>query len=59
MKKLDKNKIYQRIGQVVVYCTGYMAFLGFCYWGFLQRLNILKRKEMKENGFTRILQRTK
>ena len=38
MRKLDKNKIYQRIGEALVYCTGYIVFVGFCYWGFLQGL---------------------
>ena len=33
--KLDPNKVYKRIGQVVVYGIGYIAFVGFCYWGFL------------------------
>lgn len=34
--KLDKNKVYMRIGQAVVYVTGYMASVGVLYWGFLQ-----------------------
>jgi len=36
--RLDPNKVYQIIGQAVVYTAGYMAFVGFCYWGFLQGL---------------------
>lgn len=35
-RKLDKNKVYQRIGQAIVYGVGYISFVGFCYWGFLQ-----------------------
>ena len=34
--KLDKNKVYMRIGQAVVYVTGYIASIAFLYWGFLQ-----------------------
>ncbi|WP_300903373.1 hypothetical protein [uncultured Clostridium sp.] len=34
--KLDKNKVYQRIGQAVVWGTGYIAGVMFCCWGFLQ-----------------------
>jgi len=34
--KLDKNKVYMRIGQAVVYVTGYIASGIFLYWGFLQ-----------------------
>lgn len=31
-----KDKIYKLIGQTVVYTVGYIVFVGFCYWGFLQ-----------------------
>ena len=34
--KIDKNKIYMRIGQAIVYGTLYIASIGFFYWGFLQ-----------------------
>ena len=34
--KLDKNKVYMRIGQAVVYVTGCIACGIFLYWGFLQ-----------------------
>ena len=34
--KLDKNKIYMRIGQSVVYITGCITSGTFLYWGFLQ-----------------------
>lgn len=33
--KLDKNKIYMRIGQAVVYVTGYIASIGILYLMFL------------------------
>ena len=34
--KLDKNKVYIRIGQAVVYITVYIASIAFLYWGFIQ-----------------------
>ena len=34
--KIDKNKIYMRIGQAVVYGSLYIGSIGFCYWGFCQ-----------------------
>ena len=34
--KIDKNKVYMRIGQAVVYGAGYIASIAFLYWGFLQ-----------------------
>ena len=34
--KIDKNKVYMRIGQAVVYGAGYIASGVFLYWGFLQ-----------------------
>ena len=34
--KLDKNKVYMRIGQAVVYSSIYVGTLIFSYWGFLQ-----------------------
>jgi len=37
-RKIDLDKVYKFIGQAVVYGTGYIAFVGFCYWGFLQGL---------------------
>ena len=36
MKKLNKNKIYQFIGQAVVYSSLYIATVVFTVWGFLQ-----------------------
>ena len=36
--KIDTDKIYKRIGQAVVYVTGYIAGGVFLYWGFLQGL---------------------
>ena len=34
--KLDKNKVYMRIGQAVVYSSLYIATLVIRYWMFLQ-----------------------
>lgn len=34
--KLDKNKVYMRLGQTVVYSSLYIATLAFSYWMFLQ-----------------------
>lgn len=34
--KIDKNKVYQIIGQTVVYSSVYIAGVAFCCWGFLQ-----------------------
>lgn len=33
--KLDKNKVYQRIGQAVVWSAGYIAGVVFCCWMFI------------------------
>lgn len=33
--KLDKNKVYMRIGQAVAYVAGYIASVGFVYLMFL------------------------
>ena len=35
-RKLDKNKIYMRIGQAVVYSSLYVAAVGMTVFGFLQ-----------------------
>ena len=34
--RLDKNKVYQFIGQAVVYSSLYIATVAFSVWGFLQ-----------------------
>ena len=34
--KLDKNKVYMRIGQAVVYSSLYIATVAFMVLGFLQ-----------------------
>lgn len=34
-RKIDKNKIYMRIGQAVVYGSLYIGSIRFCYWMFL------------------------
>ncbi len=36
MKRTNKNKVYQFIGQAVVYSSLYIATLVFSYWAFLQ-----------------------
>lgn len=36
MKKINKNKVYQFIGQAVVYSSLYIATVAFSVWGFLQ-----------------------
>lgn len=35
-RKIDKNKVYQFIGQAVVYSSLYIGTLVFSYWAFLQ-----------------------
>lgn len=39
--KIDKNKVYQFIGQAVVYSSLYIGSITFFYWAFLQRINLL------------------
>ena len=34
--RLDKNKVYQFIGQAVVYSSLYIAAVGFTVWAFCQ-----------------------
>lgn len=34
--KIDKNKVYMRLEQAVVYSSLYIAILVFSYWAFLQ-----------------------
>ena len=36
MKKTNKNKVYQFIGQAVVYSSLYIGSILFTVWGFLQ-----------------------
>ena len=43
--RLDKNKVYQRIGQAVVYTSGWALAVAFFYWAFLQRINLLGGKK--------------
>lgn len=38
MKRSKINKIYQFIGQAVVYSTLYVGAVAFMVWGFLQGL---------------------
>ena len=37
-RKIDRNKVYQFIGQAVVYSSLYIAGVVFSYWAFLQGL---------------------
>ena len=46
--KIDKNKVYQFIGQAVVYSSLYIGSIAFFYWAFLQRINLLILKERVE-----------
>ena len=34
--RIDKNKVYAKIGQAVVYSSLYIATVAFSVWGFLQ-----------------------
>lgn len=34
--RIDKNKVYMRIEQAVVYSSLYIATVAFSVWGFLQ-----------------------
>lgn len=43
--RLDKNKVYQFIGQAVVYSSLYIGSIAFFCWAFLQRINLLILKE--------------
>ena len=43
--KLDKNKVYMRLGQAVVYSSLYIGSIVSGYWAFLQRINLLGGKE--------------
>lgn len=36
MKKINKNKLYQFIGQAVVYSSLYIGSIAFMIWGFCQ-----------------------
>lgn len=36
--KVDKNKVYMRLGQAVVYSSLYIGSIAFGYWMFLQGL---------------------
>ena len=45
MKKIDKNKVYAFIGQAVVYSSLYVGSIAFSCWAFLQRNDLLERKE--------------
>ena len=44
-RKIDKNKVYQFIGQAVVYTSGWALGVAFFYWAFLQRINLLGGKD--------------
>lgn len=46
--RIDKNKVYQFIGQAVVYSSLYIGSIAFGYWMFLQRINLLGGKDDKK-----------
>ena len=48
-RKIDKNKVYQFIGQAVVYSTLYLSAVAFTVWGFLQGMTYQEGKEMMKN----------
>ena len=52
-RKIDKNKVYQFIGQAVVYTSGWALAVAFFYWAFLQRINLLILKERVEKEMFR------
>lgn len=52
-RKIDKNKVYQFIGQAVVYTSGWALGVAFFYWAFLQRINLLGGN-MKDKGLNLI-----
>ena len=43
--RIDKNKVYMRLGQAVVYSSLYIGSIAFFYWAFLQRINLLGGKD--------------
>ena len=46
-RKIDKNKVYQFIGQAIVYSSLYIATVAFSVWGFLQGMTYQEEKEME------------
>ena len=34
--RIDKSKVYMRLGQAVAYTSMWLAGVAFCYWMFLQ-----------------------
>lgn len=36
VKRINKNKLYQLIGQAIVYISLYIATVTFIVWGFLR-----------------------
>ena len=53
-RKIDKNKVYQFIGQAVVYTSGWALAVAFFYWAFLQRINLLILKERVEKEMLKV-----
>lgn len=47
--KLDKNKVYMRLGQAVIYSSLYIGVVAFECWAFLQRNYILGGEEWKKS----------
>ena len=47
--KIDKNKVYMRIGQAVTYIAFDLLLSVFFYWVFLQGMTYQEGKEMMKN----------
>lgn len=57
--KIDKNKVYMRLGQAVAYTSMWLAGVTFCYWMFLQgmtyqeeKMTKKREKELKKYGIS-------
>ena len=46
--RLDKNKVYMRLGQAAVYSSLYIVTLLFCYWMCLQGMTYQEGKMTKK-----------
>ena len=46
--RIDKNKVYQFIGQAIVYSSLYIGSIAFGYWMFLQGLTYQEGKMTKK-----------
>ena len=46
--KIDKNKVYMRLGQAVTYTSMWLAGVAFIYWMFLQGMTYQEGKMTKK-----------